>query len=141
MEPFIGLGPSAASTIPCGAGVLRLTQPKDLGEYLQSHPMDGAHQEMIGREELETEYLMLGLRTEEGIDCARYQRLFGESIERRLGGRLTALEARGCLSLTREDNGRITHFRPTETGLDMLNPILLELMAGVPAVQMLTPQH
>ena len=79
-----------------------------------------------------TEFLMLGLRTAEGVSHARFSELFGHDLEASLGGRIDSLERRGYLArLPGPDSGG-PRLAATDTGMDLLDRVLAELLADLP---------
>ena len=74
---YLGLGLGAASFLGGGEGFpfLRTRNINDLSVYL-SDPLSLAEKEEINRQEAEKEFIMLGLRMEEGLDLLRFRELF-----------------------------------------------------------------
>ncbi len=127
IEPYIGVGPGAVSTLPLAglarvpslprAGsaspVVRISNPKDIGLFLQGREkLWGAQAEVIEPEDFLLETLMMGLRLEDGLSAARLERRFGQTFEELFPGLWSSWVKRGfakpageMLALT--DNGRM----------------------------------
>jgi oxygen-independent coproporphyrinogen-3 oxidase len=82
LEPYLGIGPGAASTLPGGdGGVLRLTHPRSLSGYLRGEPAAwGLETERVSPRELLLESLMMGLRLRDGVDSRRFAERFGADL-------------------------------------------------------------
>lgn len=82
LEPYLGVGPGAVSTLPGVRGeVLRVYNPEDLAEFCRGRPrMWGLRQERITPKEFLFETLMLGWRLREGVECDRFERRFGQPL-------------------------------------------------------------
>lgn len=96
LEPYLGVGPGAVSTLPAvrvsgllgrsGAGpagttVVRVSNPHDLGQFLRGEDgLWGMQVEEVGDRDFLLESLMMGLRTAEGISAAGLERRFGRSF-------------------------------------------------------------
>jgi oxygen-independent coproporphyrinogen-3 oxidase len=78
-EPYLGLGPAAASYV---AGVRRTNRP-DLAAYLQAIeaglPPPADSEKLVGRAAM-AETVMLGLRLIEGLDRAAFAQRFGQDM-------------------------------------------------------------
>lgn len=74
LDPFLGLGPSAASSLPMSEGrLLRFER----GKRLRVGP---DHSEIVSPAEQALELLMLGLRTREGVSQSRFEERLGPSL-------------------------------------------------------------
>jgi oxygen-independent coproporphyrinogen-3 oxidase len=82
LEPYLGVGPGAVSTLPDrNGGVQRLSHPRSLEVYLQGAPADwGLQSERIGPRALLLESLMMGLRLAEGIEARSFASRFGADL-------------------------------------------------------------
>ena len=120
LEEYAGFGPGAHSDF----GGRRYSYVRDLGAYLegieQGKPIVDEDRE-IPNDERGSEYLMLGLRTAEGIDGDWYGRRYHRNF-RPLEDLLRGYEARG---LARQEGGR---WRLTPEGFLLSNPLILELL-------------
>lgn len=111
--PYLGLGPSAHSF----DGGRRWWNVREEGAW-RARVLAGerpvAGEEVLGREELAVEALMLGLRTARGVDLGAFRERFGVDLVARNRGRVEALVAAGLVVVERE-NGR-EWLRPTVKG-------------------------
>ncbi len=123
-EPYVGLGPSAVSTLPVGDGARRLVQTTDHARFLCTHPFHDAEVEVLDGATLLTEFLMLGLRIPEGVSLRRFRSKFGGELAEFFGRCLTDLEKHGMLVLDEHA------LRPTARGMDMLNGTLVDLLSN-----------
>ena len=121
-EPYLGLGPSATSTLPAGERTVRFTQPRNHADYLRGHPFHCADSEYLNSNALITEYVMLGLRTAEGVSIDRLRGLLGADLDTLLEHPLAELNTRELL--VREEDW----LRPTARGMDLLNRVVVELL-------------
>ncbi len=121
-EPYVGLGPSAHSFVM----PRRWSNVADTGEYaaaLERGERPVACEETLGREELAREALMLGLRTSQGLDAARFRGLTGEDLEGQgRGPVLQRLVSRGLLVKAGEN------YVPTPSGMLLADALTLELL-------------
>jgi oxygen-independent coproporphyrinogen-3 oxidase len=116
LEPYIGIGPAAHSDY----GGKRTACPKNLDGFICSDLQENVPiEEDIDRLE---EYVMLSLRTSDGISFDRLSRLGGEDFAKRLFARSHALEKNGLLV---SENGRI-HL--TDKGFLLSNSIIVHLL-------------
>lgn len=78
MEPSVGCGPSAASTVPGAKGALRVTNPRNAGAFLCGSGSGwGAERELLSSYELFVEHMLMGMRLTEGVGRERLSRIFG----------------------------------------------------------------
>lgn len=78
MEQYIGLGPGAAST--AFDPYTRIECPADLGMYVESPPLSGYRQEVLGRREQVEEWVIMGTRIREGLSSDECLRRFGTGL-------------------------------------------------------------
>jgi oxygen-independent coproporphyrinogen-3 oxidase len=122
--PYIGLGPSAHSWIPPE----RYWNHKDVAAYiadLGSGRLPIGGRERLDRKQMITEAIMLGLRTADGIDAARFADRFGVTVEQLFGDVIRRSEADGWLST---GNGRLAL---TDRGMLLLDAITAEFAQRV----------
>lgn len=128
MRPYIGLGPSAVSTVHTDSGAQRLTWPvaadAGWGEVVA---------EELAAEELAREMLMLALRTREGLCLQEFAAVFGREL-RSLAPQ--ALERQRELETIELDAGRL---RATERGLRTLNTVLRDFFGEMTEVELERP--
>lgn len=120
-HPYLGLGPSAVSSLVIDGRHVRLTQAALLGVYLSTDPVTDSECEVLTRRDRMKEYLLLGLRTSHGISRSRYEELFGEGISAHAETAIAGLAADGLLT---DDGDSIA---PTQRGMDLLNSVLVTL--------------
>lgn len=128
MRPYIGLGPSAVSTVHTDTGAQRLIWPAAAdagwGEVVV---------EELAAEELAREMLMLALRTREGLCLQEFAAVFGREL-RSLAPQ--ALERQRELETIELDAGRL---RATERGLRTLNTVLRDFFGEMTQVELESP--
>ncbi|OQX28790.1 MAG: hypothetical protein B0D92_07095 [Spirochaeta sp. LUC14_002_19_P3] len=76
MEPYLGIGPGAASTLPGDGGAVRRQEPPDTALWLRS-PGAGREQEQLCPRDFAFEHYMMALRTAEGLSRSRFAAVFG----------------------------------------------------------------
>jgi len=123
-DGYLGLGPSAVSTLELDSGVVRLTQPTDHAAYFARRSFFDCDHEVLGASEQRLERLLLGLRTFHGVDLAS----IGSSLDDRARARLDLAVGREIDGgLLRADGSTIY---PTERGLDLLDRVVAGLAAA-----------
>ncbi len=132
--PYLGLGPSAHSFVPqdppsrigprTGRRWWNERGVEAWGERVVrgERPIAGA--EDLGPEDMALEAVMLGLRTVDGIDLARFAERFGVDLVGRNRGAVGRLVAEGWVELS---GGRL---RPTVRGLAVADGLPGELEVG-----------
>ena len=88
LEPYLGVGPAAVSTLPLDGRIVRRTHPESLDPFLgggEGAPAWPAEEETIGARDFLFETLMMGLRLRDGIPAALFRRRFGRSLPELLG--------------------------------------------------------
>jgi oxygen-independent coproporphyrinogen III oxidase len=120
-RPYLGFGPAAHSCMP----PQRFWNHRSLKRYLAD--LAAGKSPRAGREELTaaqqmTEFIMLGLRTAEGVDVAEFRKRFGVDFNERFGVAAVALAARRLLTL---EGGRCA---ATLRGMLYLNTVTAELI-------------
>ncbi len=137
IEPYLGAGPSAVSTLPAGplarvAGmpqlhegeVLRMSNPRDIHSFLEGRGnLWGARFEVVKPEDFLLETLMMGLRLEDGIPSDLFSNRFGASFADILPGVWEGWVERGA-ALPPGDRLRLSH-----SGRMMLDGLLSEMPA------------
>ena len=88
LEPYLGLGPAAVSTLPGEQGdALRLFNPEDVNLYLAGNDdLWGTTFERVPIRDFLFETLMMGLRLKRGIPIALFSERFDQSPEILIGG-------------------------------------------------------
>ncbi|MFO7848365.1 MAG: radical SAM family heme chaperone HemW, partial [Spirochaetia bacterium] len=139
MSPYLGVGPSAVSTLPGQRGPMRLLFSKDLEQfnYDSDYRIDA---EQISPYSFLLEHLLTGLRTREGVSFARMARIFGAKNARRmfrkLEPKLKLYESNGFIDRPGDNtrdrrlmggNSKYRDFRATDSGLMILDSLILDL--------------
>lgn len=159
LEPYLGVGPGAVSTLPpdlaaaltgrcTDAAVVRLENPRDLSTFVAG-PNDalrdgaparpwGIEAEAVSGASFMLETLMTGLRLVDGIGAETFRRRFGADLDRIVPGIWAGWVRRGLAS---PDTGSL---RLTDRGLLLLDRLLGELAqamraGGLPAVTVRWP--
>ena len=97
LEPYLGVGPGAVSTLPgAGGEVIRLYHPENIPAYLAGNPW-GLRQERIRPKEFLLETLMMGFRLRSGIEAVEFSRRFGRPLPDLLPGVWQGWAERGFL--------------------------------------------
>jgi putative oxygen-independent coproporphyrinogen III oxidase len=124
---YLGLGPSAASTLPGGPFGRRRTNVRDLARYVASWRTGTGvrSEEHLDREAAILESLLLGLRLTSGVDRERFAHRFGIALDRALGAALPPLVAAGFLAADQ------AALRLTPRGRPLLDAILGRLASGL----------
>ena len=76
-QPYLGLGPGAASTAMKGEMVTRWNAGKSVLEYVKGKAFEGYEVEQLSRVEALEELVLMGLRYKGGLDLARVRDEFG----------------------------------------------------------------
>ena len=71
---------------------MRLKNTDDLSVYLSTYGASGQEREEINKEEGAEEFVMLGLRTEEGVDLAVFRQIFGIDFMKAYGKKVEKLQ-------------------------------------------------
>ncbi len=120
MDPYLGIGPAAVSTLPGGAtGVVRLSEPRSVRGWLAGA---GPHVEEVAARDFLFENLMMGLRPARGIAKATIRSRFGGEALRWL------LEAWARLSESHGARVRSGRLALTRRGWLLLSGFLTRLL-------------
>ena len=124
---YAGVGPGAHSRLTLADGTRMgwsmVRSPEAWLADVEAQGAGLAGEEDIGREEQADEYLLMGLRLNEGISLARHEALGGVRLER---ARLAALASEGLVEVD-EKHRRLT---ATASGRRVLNAVIGYLAAG-----------
>ncbi len=128
MEPYMGVGPGAVSTVPAKqfarvlgrpdlaeipGGVLRVTNTKDLQAFLEGQDtLWGLEVEAVEPKDFLLENLMMGLRLQEGVSVPSWESRFGRSFDEFFPGLWNRWSAEGfaeqdAQSLRLSESGRL----------------------------------
>ena len=91
----------------------------------------GLHQEfdVIGLSEAMSEYMILGLRLNEGISSAEFRERFGADLKEIYGDKLDKLVKRGLIAADMANEGEHTSkYRLTSLGSDIANSVFIEFI-------------
>lgn len=117
MAGWLALGPSASATLRAGGGrFLRIENAAELAAYV-ADPVGSGREELVEGFDARFEYIMMALRTRDGVELEDYERLFGDRFDDTFGPALRAFPGFG-----RYERGR---WSPSEAGLDGLKELLL----------------
>ena len=123
MNPYLGLGPSAVSTLPDGKGsAIRIEQPRSINKWLdKSHAAE--EKNTLKAEELILEHYIMGLRISEGLSKERFSAVFGADPAELIGETYRKWSSAGALESSHDS------LKPTGYGMDILNSILSDAAA------------
>ncbi len=123
-EDYLGVGVAAHSCI----SNVRFSNTEDVNEYCTCIRTKGkppvAHAKKLTLDEQKEEYIMLSLRTSEGLDTKGYMEQYGENFLAKYRDKLAEYIKLGLLVIDSE--GRV---RATDKGFLVLNRIILELVS------------
>lgn len=120
-HPYLGFGPGAHSFLP----PRRFWNHCSLERYtadLAAGKLPRAGQERLDAAQQMTEFIMLGLRTADGVDLAEFHQRFGVDFNERFGAAAAELQGRRLLTLS---EGRCA---PTLRGMLYLNTVTAALV-------------
>lgn len=124
--PYLGLGASASSMLPCSdAFCRRETNPASLEAYLtmvQQQQFSVREALSISPADARFETMMLGLRTTQGVSEDHFQTMHGVSLDACYGEKLRSLQQQDLISY------QAGWWRLTRKGMDVQNTVLVELM-------------
>jgi oxygen-independent coproporphyrinogen-3 oxidase len=143
LEPYLGIGPGAASTLPPDlaealtgnredAAVVRLANPRDITAFLSGpgggiRTPWGIETEVVPASSFVLETLMMGLRLVDGISADSFRRRFGQDLDHFAPGLWGWWVEQG---FARPERGSL---RLTARGLLVLDSLLGELAATLSA--------
>ncbi|WP_432448529.1 radical SAM family heme chaperone HemW [Aliiroseovarius marinus] len=118
---WVGIGPGAHGRLTLGSTRFATATPLQPNQWLATASDQGGEilRDALEADEIGTEYLLMGLRTVEGIDLKRLKSISGMSIEQ---SKINGLLEIGLIELS---NDRLW---ATESGRPILNGIIRELM-------------
>jgi oxygen-independent coproporphyrinogen-3 oxidase len=141
LEPYLGIGPGAVSTLPPDmasaltgvredAAVVRLSNPRDIGTFLAPAGSGagspwGIATEVVPGSAFILETLMMGLRLVDGIGAEPFRKRFGLGLDELAPGLWERWVARG---LAEPERGSL---QLTDRGLLQLDPLLGELAGAL----------
>ncbi|NNE57528.1 MAG: radical SAM family heme chaperone HemW [Hellea sp.] len=119
---YIGVGPGAHGRVTSGGQRIATTAKARPGNYIssvQDQEPDPRDQELLSGEDWAAEYLMMGMRIQDGISIARFEELVGHSIP---AAPLNDLIAADLIQKTKDK------MTATETGRPLLDHIIRKLL-------------
>ena len=120
---YAGVGPGAHSRLIDGENRRAITtekHPETWAKLVAEKGSGAMNDEIVPPTEQASEYLLMGLRVQDGIELAHYEALAGKPID---GAKLEGLSAMGLIA----HEGR--KLRATEKGRRVLNALIAELAA------------
>ena len=118
LNPYLGIGPGAASTLPGPSGPLRREETRDLGAWLDG---SSASEEVLTPKQFALEQFLTSLRTSEGLNTARFEKIFGISPFSVVQRSLEKWESAGSLEILPD------RIRPTSGGMELVDAVLSDL--------------
>jgi len=120
MGSYLGVGPSAASTLLTSGGPVRIEYKRSISDFLQDSIIENRILiEHIKPESFLLEHLMMGLRLKKGIDILHINKVFTIDIEDFLNPLFKQWK-----NFLKIEKGTIYL---TEEGLSLLNPFLIDI--------------
>jgi oxygen-independent coproporphyrinogen-3 oxidase len=121
LKPYMGIGPAAVSTLPSAAGPLRLSGVRNIDAYTQDPCL--AETECLSGRDFLADYILLGLRTSDGIDLNTFSAIFSLNFLETFSQ--TVYKNRRFIEKDSANSGK---FRLTDKGRRLLNPILVDFL-------------
>lgn len=121
LKPYIGAGLSAHSNI----GSKRFWNTSSFAEYfkkIEGCEMPVEDEENLDSETRASEYIILGLRMNEGIDYVEFENRFGFDAKKRFGAVIDKHRRGGLLTKSN------THLRLTKKGMDLSNIVEIDFL-------------
>jgi oxygen-independent coproporphyrinogen-3 oxidase len=138
MDPYIGLGAGAVSSLPLPGGkTLRRTAARDIEAYISrawKSPDGGtwiggaAEIEIVSKADSMKEFLLMGLRCARGISAAAFRDRFGLELEEAIGETIRDWAARGLAFY----DGETLSLKPA--GLDLLDTFLIKSFVQIDSI-------
>lgn len=119
---YVGVGPGAHGRITLSRGRFATETPLSPSAWLESVAKNGSgehHRHLLSRRDHASEYLMMSLRTREGLDLSRYERILGKPIKTR---KIHELRESGLV--VSQGNQLVA----TERGVAVLNAVVSALL-------------
>ena len=127
LQPYLGLGPSAAGTAVQDNHLIRFRGFEDTGTYAESSAFSQYEREDLNKKEELEEYLIVALRTRWGISKARFIARFGMDFDTIFAKAVAGIKKSGKSLI--DDSPYVCSL--TESGWMVMQPILLELAACI----------
>lgn len=123
-SPYLGIGPSAHSY---DGQSIRRANPADLKSYLKGEGLPFFEKESLSESERMEEYIMLRLRTREGIQLSDFAHRFGDSALQTLLYHSSLSLKSGSLILSENDH-KAESLALSKNGIMMADSIILSLL-------------
>jgi len=122
MDPYLGIGPGAVSTLPAQGGrVVRLENNHSFDSFLASRECGwNMNQEFITPSEFLLENIMMGFRLKEGIERIVFESRFGIGLDLILGNIWNKWEKKHFVEASK------THYRLTQKARLLLDSLLYD---------------
>lgn len=121
IDPCLGVGPGAASTLWNEQGAERRQEAKNIRRWLE-FPEKSRSQEILSYRDFMLEHFMMSLRTEKGLETARFRGIFGIEPASIIPHSIEKYQAAGVLF------SDMKSIFPASSGMDILNHILMDIM-------------
>ena len=124
LDPYLGMGPGAVSTLPGPEGPFRRQEPRNLVGWL-ADTGSSAVEEVLTASEFALEHFMMALRTLEGLSVDRFRRIFGHNPISAVERSLEKWRNNGILEVTDKQ------IRPTAAGMDLIDAVLVDIASEI----------
>lgn len=122
MNPYIGCGPAAVSTVSINGMVHRIENPKNIDLFLEGERKKWHTTEYsIDPKAFLFEHVIMGMRLKEGLNKNELHRIFTLDIEDALENTLSQWQRQDYIEVTDDS------ILPTEKGWTILNRLLLDV--------------
>ena len=124
LQPYLGLGPSAVGTVATLKGLVRWTGAASIHDYTSTPVFNTYSMEKLSSDEEIIEYLLVSLRTKQGIDKSIFTQRFNRSFDSMFGR---------CIKKIRHSNPTwvlddLVSFSLTEQGWMVMDGIVLDMV-------------
>ncbi len=121
INPFLGVGPGATSTLWNERGAERRQEAKDIRHWLE-FPEKSRSREILNYREFMLEHFMMSLRTARGLETDRFRGIFGIEPVSIIPHSIQKYQVAGVLF------SDMKSIFPISSGMDLLNFILMDIM-------------
>ncbi|PKL13191.1 MAG: coproporphyrinogen III oxidase [Spirochaetae bacterium HGW-Spirochaetae-8] len=124
LQPYVGLGPSAVGTVVTPHGLVRWTGKSSIHDYISTPAFSSYSMEKLSSDEEITEYLLVSLRTKQGIDKSSFAQRFNRSFDEMFGRCIKKIQRSNPIWIL--DNP--VSFSLTEQGWMVMDAIVLDMV-------------
>lgn len=124
LHPYLGIGPSASSTLNYRGRALRRRESPDVIQWLGKGPA-AREEEILNAQDFAFEHFLTGLRIDEGLNLKNFEAIFGMDPLQATSESLERWIHQGMLYVS---NG---HLKASPEGLDLLDAILRDLLPAL----------